>query len=189
MNGSIRCLLLAAFVALWLPPRPSVGQERAGAGKAILIRNASGATVRDLEVTNRGEGESVRRGVHIVADNTGVMRDVTVAGLYIHDVNGTNKRKDNGGIIFRTNGDKAASRFEGLTIKRNLIWKVDRSAIAGVSFHWPRTRWNPSLRVVIRDNHVEDIGGDGIVPWATDGARVDERVAQRHQIVLGEMGR
>ncbi len=145
---------------------------------AILIRNASGAVVRDLEVTNRGEGDGVRRGVHIVADNTGVMRDVVVAGLYIHDVNGTNKKKDNGGIIFRTNGQQTASRFEGLTIERNLIWKVDRSAIAGVSYHYPRTRWNPSLRVVIRDNHVEDIGGDGIVPWATDGALVEHNVAK-----------
>jgi hypothetical protein len=101
-----------------------------------------------------------------------------VSGLYIHDVNGTNKKKDNGGIIFRTSGEKLASRFEGLTIERNLIWKVDRSAIAAVSYHWPRTKWNPSLRVVIRDNHVEDIGGDGIVPWATDGALVEHNIAK-----------
>ncbi|NWF85265.1 MAG: right-handed parallel beta-helix repeat-containing protein, partial [Bryobacteraceae bacterium] len=121
---------------------------------------------------------AARRGVHIVADNAGVVKDVAVEGLYIHDVNGTNKRKDNGGIIFRTNGNKTPSRFEGLTIARNLIWKVDRSAIAGVSYHAMRTRWNPSLRVVIRDNHVEDIGGDGIVPWATDGALVEHNIAK-----------
>lgn len=145
---------------------------------AVLIRNASGSSVRDLEVTNTGQGEAARRGVHIVAENIGVISNVVVAGMYIHDVNGTNKRKDNGGIIFRTTGNKTPSRFEGLTIERNLIWKVDRSAIAAVSYHATRTRWNPSLRVVIRDNHVEDIGGDGIVPWATDGVLVEHNVAK-----------
>lgn len=145
---------------------------------AVLIRNAPGASVRDLEITNQGNGEATRRGVHIVADNIGVVRNVVVARLYIHDVNGTNKKKDNGGIIFRTSGNQTPSRFEGLTIERNLIRKVDRSAIAAVSYHAMRTRWNPSLRVIIRDNHVEDIGGDGIVPWATDGALVEHNIAK-----------
>jgi hypothetical protein len=58
------------------------------------------------------------------------------------------------------------------------VWKVDRSAIAAQSYHWPRRRWFPSLHVVIRDNFVEDIGGDGIVPWATDGAVVAHNIAR-----------
>lgn len=173
-----------------LAVRPGVSYNRYGKGglpridaegkfaDAVVIRNASGASVRNLEVTNTGEGEAERRGVHIWADNAGVVKDITVANLYIHDVNGTNKKKDNGGIIFRTTGNAAPSRFEGLTIEKNLIWKVDRSAIAASSYHAMRTRWNPSLRVVIRDNHVEDIGGDGIVPWATDGALVEHNIAK-----------
>jgi hypothetical protein len=55
---------------------------------------------------------------------------------------------------------------------------VDRSAIAAQSSHWRRSQWNPSLRVVIRDNLVDDIGGDGIVPWATDGALVEHNIAR-----------
>ena len=42
----------------------------------------------------------------------------------------------------------------------------------------PRRRWFPSLNVIIRDNLVEDIGGDGIVPWATDGAIVEHNIAR-----------
>jgi hypothetical protein len=53
--------------------------------------------------------------------------------LYVHDVNGSNRRKDDGGIIFRNTGDKTPSRFDGLTIERNIVWKVDRSAIAAQS--------------------------------------------------------
>ncbi len=60
----------------------------------------------------------------------------------------------------------------------NIVWKVDRSAIAGQSYHWSRDHWFPSLHVVIRGNYVDDIGGDGIVPWATDGALVEYNIAR-----------
>ncbi len=145
---------------------------------AIRLYNVQHIELRNLEVTNHGNGESVRRGVHIFLDNFGTAKHIVVAGMYIHDVAGTNANKDNGGIIFRTNGDRTPSRFDGLTIERNIIWKVDRSAIAAQSYHWSRAHWFPSLNVVIRDNLIEDIGGDGIVPWATDGALVEHNIAR-----------
>jgi hypothetical protein len=70
------------------------------------------------------------------------------------------------------------SRFDGLLIERNIVWKVDRSAIAADSYHALRNRWFPSLNVVIRDNYVADVGGDGIVPWATDGVLVEHNIAR-----------
>jgi len=145
---------------------------------AVRLYNVQYIELRNLEVTNHANGESVRRGVHIFLDNFGTAKHIVVAGMYIHDVNGTNAKKDNGGIIFRTNGDRTPSRFDGLTIERNIIWKVDRSAIAAQSYHWSRAHWFPSLNVVIRDNLVDDIGGDGIVPWATDGALVEHNIAR-----------
>ena len=36
---------------------------------------------------------------------------IVIDHLYIHDVNGTNEKKDNGGIIFSTNGPATPSRF------------------------------------------------------------------------------
>ena len=50
--------------------------------------------------------------------------------------------------------------------------------MGGQSYHWPRNHWFPSLKVVIRGNYVDDIGGDGIVPWATDGALVEYNIAR-----------
>jgi hypothetical protein len=148
---------------------------------AIRLYNTQWIELRNLEVTNHGPVPAARRGVHIFLDNFGTASHIVVAGLYVHDVNGDNGNgdsgKDNGGIIFRTNGDKKPSRFDGLTIERNIVWKVDRSAIAAQSYHWRRTQWFPSLHVVIRDNFVDDIGGDGIVPWATDGAIVEHNIA------------
>src|SRR3989442_5272616 len=67
---------------------------------AVRLYNLQFIEVRNLEVTNRGETAAVRRGVHIFLDNFGTAKHIIVAGLYIHDVNGTNQRKDNGGIIF-----------------------------------------------------------------------------------------
>jgi hypothetical protein len=156
-----------------------------GGGKVedvIRLYNVQHIEVRNLEVSNLGAQPALRRGVHIFLDNYGTARHVVVSGLYIHDVNGTNgvggRHKDNGGIIFRTFGDKVPSRFDGLLIERNIVWKVDRSGIAAVSYHAMRTRWFPSLNVVIRDNYVADIGGDGIVPWATDGVVVEHNIAR-----------
>jgi hypothetical protein len=162
-------------------PRPRIDGE----GKVedvIRLYNIENVEIRNLEVTNHGAMPAVRRGVHIFADNFGTAHHIVIAGLYIHDVNGTNghgdKGKDNGGIIFRTKGDTVPSRFDGLVIERNLIRTVDRSAIAAQSFHALRTRWFPSLHVVIRDNLVDDVGGDGIVPWATEGVLVEHNIAR-----------
>ncbi|MCW5963385.1 MAG: right-handed parallel beta-helix repeat-containing protein [Bryobacterales bacterium] len=145
---------------------------------AVLLRNFPHVVLRDLEITNRGDGNRPRRGVHIVAENIGTLAGVIVQDLYIHDVNGTNKQKDNGGIIFRTVGDKQPSRFDGLRIERNIVWRVDRSGIAAQSYHRTRHRWFPSVNVVLRDNYVADAGGDGIVPWATDGALVEHNIVR-----------
>jgi hypothetical protein len=158
-------------------PRPRL--ELDGATEdAVLLRNVQQIEVRNLEITNHGAAPAVRRGVHIALDNFGTATHIVVSAMYIHDVNGTNEKKDNGGIIFSTNGPSTPSRFDDLRIENNIVWRVDRSAIAGQSYHWPRNRWFPSLHVVISGNYVDDIGGDGIVPWATDGALVEYNIAR-----------
>lgn len=145
----------------------------------VELVNVQYIEVRHLEITNHGQQPALRRGVLIAVDNYGTAHHVVVGDLYIHDVNGTEERKDNGGIVFRTSGDKIPSRFDGLLIERNIVWKVDRTAIAGESSEFSRTKWFPSLHVVIRDNFAEDIGGDGIVPWVTDGALIEGNIVLR----------
>lgn len=144
----------------------------------VLIHNAEYVEIGGLEITNHGEGEAMRRGVHLLAENAGTLHGVVISGLFIHDVNGTEKRKDSGGIIFRTRGERTPTRFDGLRIERNIVWKVDRSGIAAQSSHWKRTAWFPSLNVTIRENWVGGAGGDGVVPWATDGALVEYNIVQ-----------
>ena len=53
---------------------------------------------------------------------------------------------------------------------------MDRSGIFGWADSWVRSKWNPSVGVVVRGNQLYDIGGDGIVVVATDGALVERNV-------------
>jgi len=156
-------------------PRIDVG----GIAQAgVAVTNAEYVSVSGLEVTNDGPPAGPRFGVLVAAENVGVTRGISVTDMYVHDVRGTNDRKDNGGIVFRAMGERLRTRFEGITIERNIVWRVDRSGIAGISDQVTLARWFPSRGVVIRDNYVEDVGGDGIVPRATDGALVEHNIVR-----------
>ena len=158
-------------------PRPRIDAGDV-AENAVEIRNADNVTVSGLEITNKGAEPALRRGVFVNESDFGVAANIVLRDLYVHDVNGTNARKDNGGIVFSALGPKVPTRFEGVTIERNIVWRVDRSGIAGISDQVSVARWFPSRFVVIRDNYVEDIGGDGIVPRGTDGALIEHNIVR-----------
>lgn len=143
---------------------------------AVLLKNQEYWEINNLEVTNTGSTPGTRRGVRIVAEDYGEAHRIYVQGLDVHDVNGSNEMKENGGITYHCAGDKKPSRFVDLRIEHNHIHHVDRSGIFGWSTHWMRSKWYPSLGVVIRKNVLDDIGGDGIVNVATDGAVVEFNV-------------
>lgn len=146
---------------------------------AVLLKNQEYWEIGDLEITNTGAVPGTRRGVHVGAENFGEMHRIYLRNLTIHDVNGSDKDKVNGGIAYSAIGDSKPSRFVDLRIEGNHISRVDRSGIFGWSTHWERSKWYPSLGVVIRNNMLDDIGGDGIVNVATDGAIVEYNVVSR----------
>ena len=143
---------------------------------AVLLKNQEYWEINNLEVTNTGSTPGARRGVRLVADNYGDVHHIYVRGLNVHDVNGSDQIKENGGITYNCAGESKPSRFVDLRIENNRIHHVDRSGIFGSSTHWVRSNWYPSLGVVIRNNLLDDIGGDGIVNVATDGAVVEFNV-------------
>jgi hypothetical protein len=145
----------------------------------VLLKNQEYWEINNLEVTNTGSTPGVRRGVRVFADNYGDAHHIYLRGLDVHDVNGSDSVKENGGITYNCAGDSKPSRFVDLRIEDNHIRHVDRSGIFGWSSHWVRSKWHPSVGVVIRKNVLEDLGGDGIVPVATDGALVEWNVVSR----------
>jgi len=143
---------------------------------AVLLKNQEYWEIQNLEITNGGPAPAVRRGVHLVADNVGDMHHLYLRSLTVHAVNGVDSEKVNGGIHYSAIGDSKPSRFVDLRIEDNHIYHVDRSGIFGWSTHWTRSKWYPSLGVVVRGNMLDDIGGDGIVVVATDGALIEHNV-------------
>jgi len=146
---------------------------------AVLLKNMDEVEVSDLEVTNAGDGTSMRRGVCVLLQDFGVAHHIVLRHLYVHDVGGTLERKDAGGIVFQAFGKTTASSFDDLVIERNVVLHVDRSGITEQTDHYMRNRWVPSTGVVIRENYVADVGGDGIVPLGTSHVLVEGNVVRR----------
>ena len=160
-------------------PRPRIE----GSGEdALVLRDVSHVVVQDLELTNHGDFESRRRGVHLIAEG-GVVRGVTLRRLHVHDVEGDLSKDANGsgGIQVDVLGGPPA-RFDGLLIEGNVVEDVSRSGIFIVGTSdgtrprafepWPEA----SSGIVVRRNRLARLGGDGIVPTGTAGALVEENV-------------
>jgi len=142
----------------------------------VLLKNQEYWEIANLEITNTGAQRAVRRGVHIALENYGEAHHIYLRSLTIHDVNGVDDVKPNGGIHYTSTSEHKASRFVDLRIENNEIYHVDRSGIFGWSDAWVRSKWHPSLGVIVRGNRLHDSGGDGIVVVATDGALVEDNV-------------
>ena len=143
---------------------------------AVLLENQEYWEIQNLEITNTGATPSIRRGVHVALEDYGEAHHVYIRSLTIHGVSGTDKEKANGGINYTCSGERKPSRFVDLRIENNEIYHVDRSGIFGWSDRWERTKWYPSLGVAVRGNVLSDIGGDGIVVVATEGAVVEHNI-------------
>lgn len=165
-------------------PRPAIHGEGA-VDATIHLFNTGGWIVRGLEITNNGPGEGDRRmGILAELDDYGTAKGLTIEDNYVHDVNGCPVKAHgdrSGGIFWRAGGNTTPSRFVGVRIRRNRVERCDRVGIycRGMG---DRRRWFPMLDVVIQENVLEDIGGDGILNIGTDGC-----IVERNRLINGRM--
>jgi hypothetical protein len=140
----------------------------------LLLRNVEFWEVSDLEITNLGTNRAPwRTGVRIVTDGFGKMRHIYLRNLYVHNVNGDLRKEQEGcGIYFESRG-RNQSHFDDLRIENCHVVRTDRNGIC--QRNGSRAR---SLRVVIRGNLLEDIGGDGIKIWGSNGALVEQNTVR-----------
>jgi hypothetical protein len=148
-----------------------------GEGKfldTLLVRNAEFWEISDLEITNLGTNRAPwRTGVRVVSDGYGAMRHIHLRNLFVHDVNGDlHKDREGCGIFFETRGGNR-SHFDDLLIENCRVIRTDRNGIC--QRNGSRTR---SLNVVIRGNVLEDIGGDGIKLWGSNGGIIESNVVR-----------
>jgi hypothetical protein len=140
----------------------------------LLLRNVEFWEVQDLELTNLGTNRQPwQTGVRVVTDGFGTMRHIHLRNLFVHDVNGDlNKNREGCGIFFESRGANA-SHFDDLLIENCHVVRTDRNGICQRSSSRAR-----SLNVVIRSNLLEDIGGDGIKVWGSNGALIERNVVR-----------
>ncbi|MDR2039875.1 MAG: hypothetical protein LBQ60_18290 [Bacteroidales bacterium] len=166
--------------------------------QAVLLRNQQYWEIRDLEITNipgnrmvdfDNHGNDRRRGIYVVASDTGELKGITIRNNYIHHVKG-NDTKDfhgSGGILLAVIGKEKPSFFNGVDISGNRMFMINRTGIC-VSSYWQRRlrekdypyswmdemgEYQANLNIVIRGNDLESIGGDGIVPQVAFKASIE----------------
>jgi Right handed beta helix region len=154
-------------------PKPRIDGE----GKSLdtlLLRNVEFWEVQDLEITNLGTNRQPwRTGVRVVTDGFGKMRHIQLRNLFVHDVNGDLRKEREGcGIFFESRG-RDQSHFDDLLIEGCHVLRADRNGIC--QRNGSRAR---SLNVVIRSNLLEDIGGDCIKVWGSNGALVEHNTVR-----------
>lgn len=141
----------------------------------LLLCNVEFWEISDLEITNLGTNRAPwRTGVRVVSDGFGKMRHIHLRNLFVHDVNGDLRKEQEGcGIYFESRG-RNQSHFDDLRIENCHVVRTDRNGICQRG--GGRVR---SVGVVIRGNLLEDIGGDGIKIWGSNGALVEHNVIRR----------
>lgn len=153
------------------------------------IYNSEHIVIRDLEISNKGE--KIRphlNGLLVELYNYGKAKDITVDNLFVHDVFGSLRKGDGyqhedvgagQAISIRSlrggESDSILSCFDGLTIQNCLIKDCQRNGIM-MWGNWVRKYWMPSTHVVIRNNVLDGVPGDGIVPVGCDGVLVEYNV-------------
>ncbi|MFV0286864.1 MAG: bacterial Ig-like domain-containing protein [Demequina sp.] len=171
-----------------------------GVEQTVLLDNQEYWEIRRLEITNADlaagdQFRSMRRGVVVKNTDAGKLSHFRLEELYIHDVTGEGK-KDLGGsgaIQLEVYPGSVESWFDDTVIANNRIEDVNRSGI-NMSTAWlcraemawdsgycttgntARNPWVPSTGLVIRDNVVSGVGGDGIVVQMNRGALVEGNV-------------
>ena len=145
--------------------------------QAVHIYNSEHIVIRDIEISNRGDIPIPGlKGIWIKADNYGEARNITVDNLYIHNVGGSVQIQKGGDTALAIQNyrdeDTIPSRFINLLVQNCHIQDCERDAIR-MNGRWWRHKWFPSKGVIIRNNRIEGVPGDGIVVVGCDSVLVE----------------
>lgn len=164
-------------------------------GAVVYLYNQQYWEINHLEVTNTAAVKGDRQGICFENQDAGTLKHIYIKNCNIHDVTGVEittgvgSSKCNGGIIGKistknpSTGEGAVqSKWEDILIDGNSVKNLGREGIYFYSY-WS-VRWNldepdagayyPSEKVVVSNNTVENIDGDGIVITCCDGAVVEK---------------
>ncbi|NSW55040.1 MAG: right-handed parallel beta-helix repeat-containing protein [Armatimonadetes bacterium] len=154
-------------------PKPHI-LRGPGSGPVVSLYNGSHWEIADLEIS----GGTI--GVFAYMKEFGIARSLHFRRLDIHDVRGS-LTGDDGGFLLKREGEE--TWFDDLLIENCTIERVDRNGILLTDYPTAKDTHH-STGVVIRGNHLRDIGGDGIFILGCDGAVIEHNVLRyAHQRV------
>ncbi|MFC3799328.1 family 16 glycoside hydrolase [Cohnella sp. GCM10012308] len=137
-------------------------------GGTVYFYNQQYWEINNLEVTNSATAEGDRYGIKVEAHDVGTYNHFYIQNNYVHDVKGTNSDalKATGGILVLVTGTAVRSKWNDVRIDGNTVERVDRTGINNAS-SWGNNdnagNFEPFTNLVISNNTLNDIGGDGIV--------------------------
>lgn len=174
----------------------------------VSLYNQEYITISDLEITNLASEyrsdfglntsdnkQKPLRAINVSIKDFGTASGISIRNCYIHDINGNIGLKWNGGIFFDVKADIVDGKLSGVPSKYDHVIisgctfeRVDRSGIKLVNSSWCNqweqnapgvpVNWYPSTNVVVKENYMEKIGGDGITVRDTDGALIERNLVR-----------
>ena len=186
--------------------------ENPSYSSTIRLTNQQYIEINNLEITNKGEPNLYRRGIYVTAYDMGAVKHLYFRNLYIHDVvchmgggdYGTEKLC--GAISCIIAGGKQGERpaneatityFDDLKVENCNIQDIDRTGIYVSNAVWVNrgattgkyagpASWYPNKNVVVRNNFLNRINGDGIIVRECKDALVEYNTAKEcHYIETG----
>lgn len=145
---------------------------------ALRVTNSNYLTIRNLEIVNTGKYPLAKRtGVKIECIDYGISHAIKLDSLTIRDVNGSLVKEQGGGsgIHIINGGDSIKSCFDSLSIENCHILRCARNGMIWDGYY-SRENWFPNKHTLVRNNLIEQVPGDGIVPIGCDSTLIEYNV-------------
>lgn len=142
-----------------------------GMGKVeapVYLYNGQHWEINNLELTNTNGSvgdQGLLKGIYVVAENSGIMNNISIRNCFVHDVNGKVGGKWHGGIHVHVLGDSIKTKFHKLMIEDNIIRDVGGVGIGNQS-SWrdiDTEKYYPWTEFIIRGNFIERTGRNSII--------------------------
>lgn len=184
-------------------PRPSINGNGISGSKAgaVFLFNQDHWKIENLDISNKPDSSKPgkRYGILVRWHDYGTGENVHINNCAIHDVSGSMEGRFNGdAILVVATGSEKPTNYNDILIENCLIKNIDRTGISiwsqwhirnGMNFgkdstdpeayHNSNGPWKPSTNVIIRNNSLENTGGDGMIVSCTDGALMEYNVICR----------
>ena len=135
---------------------------------AIYLYNGQHWEINNLEITNTNgttDDQGELKGIYVVAEDAGIINNITINNCFVHDVNGHVGGKWKGGIHLHVIGDSIKTKFHQVLIEDNVIKDVGGVGIGNQS-SWRNIdteKYYPWTNFIIRGNFIERTGRNSII--------------------------